>query len=67
MFVSMLKKSTCGIYMNQPMEMIERKMLRQLFEGKDVTYKNEYGRWFPDSVLYPKLASVSRLRTPYSL
>ena len=49
------------------MEMIERKMLRQLFEGKDVTYKNEYERWFPDSVLYPKLASVSRLRTPYSL
>ena len=48
------------------MEMIERKMLRRFFEEKDVNYKYEYERSLPDSVLYPKLDSVSRLRTPYS-
>ena len=52
--------------MNQPMEMIERKMLRRFFDGKDVNYKYEYERWLPDSILYPKLDSVSRFRTPYS-
>ena len=64
--VSQTKKLTYRYYMNQPMEMIERKMVRRFFEGKDVNYKDEYERWSTDSVLHPKLNSVSRFRTPYS-
>ena len=37
--------------MNQPMEMIQRKMLRRFFE-RGGNYKN---RWLPDCKLYPKL------------
>ena len=47
--------------MNRHMEMMERKMLRRFFEG-DVHYRH---RWLPDSVLHPKLDSISPFRVPY--
>ena len=39
MFVSDIKKLAYRYYMNQPMEMIQRKLLRRFIEGKDVIYK----------------------------
>ena len=62
-FVFSLKNIVYRFYMNRLMEMIERKMLGLFFEG-DVNYRYS---WLPDSVLYPKLDSISRSRAPYSL
>ena len=61
-FVSSRKRMTYRYYMNRSMEMIERKMSSWFFEGGG---NNRY-HWLPDSVLYPKLDSISRFRTPYS-
>ena len=61
-FVLSLKSMTYRYYEYRPMDMIERKMLRRFSErGVDYRY-----RWLPDSVLYPKLDSISRFRAPYS-
>ena len=51
--------------MNQPMQMIERKLMRRFFEGKDVNYRYRY-RWLPDCILHRKLDCISRFRAPYS-
>ena len=63
MFASSLKHMVHRYYTNQPMEMIEQKMLRRFFEG-DVICRY---RWLPDSVLFPKLDCISRFRAPYNL
>ena len=60
-FVSCLKSTVYRYYMNRPMEMIERKMLRRYFE-RGVNYRY---RWLLDSVLFPKLDTISRYRAPY--
>ena len=44
------------------MEMIQRKMLRRIFErGGNYKY-----RWLPDCKLYPKIDCISRFRASYS-
>ena len=48
--------------MNQPSEMIQRKMLRRYFEQGG----NSFYRWLPDCITYPKLDCISRSRAPYS-
>ena len=48
--------------MNQPMDMIQRKMLRRFFE-RCGNYKY---RWLPDRILYPKLDCISRFKAPKS-
>ena len=48
--------------MNQPMEMIQTKMMRRFFErGGYCKY-----RWLPGFIIYPKLDCISRFRAPYS-
>ena len=48
--------------MNQPMEMIQRKMLsRFLVRGGNYQY-----RWLQDCKLYPKLNCFNHFRAPYS-
>ena len=42
MFISDIKKLTSRYYVNQPMEMIERKMVRRLIEGKDEGFRCWY-------------------------
>ena len=44
--------------MNQPIELIQRKMLRRYFE-QDGNYKY---RWLTDCILYPELESIMLLR-----
>ena len=48
--------------MNQPMEMIKRKLLTQFFErGRNYKY-----HWLPDGILYPKIDCISRYRAPHT-
>ena len=47
--------------MNQPMEMIQRKMLRRFFERRRI-YKY---RWLPDCIIYPTFDCISCFRAPY--
>ena len=61
-FVSDLKNLTYKNYMNQLMELLQRKMLRRFFEpGGNYKY-----RWLPDCILYPNLDCISRFRAPFS-
>ena len=64
-FVSDIKKITYRYYMNQPMEMIKRKMMRSFIEGKDANYRYRY-QLLPDCILHPKLDYISRFRAPCS-
>ena len=48
--------------MNQPSEMIQRKMLRRYFEQGGIYIY----RWLPVCILYLKLDCISRFRAPYS-
>ena len=64
MFVSDIKKRY-RYYMKQPMQKIERKMMRRFFEGKDVNYRYRSSQ-LPDCILHPKLDCISRFRAPYS-
>ena len=66
LFVFSLKNMVYRYYLSRAIDMIERKMLRRFFEGKDVIYKYKYNRWLPDSVFYPKVDSISHFRAPYS-
>ena len=61
MFVSDIEKLAYRYYMNQPMQMIQRKMLRRFSERGGI-YKD---RWLPDCIFYPKLDCISRFRAPY--
>ena len=64
-FVWDIKKLTYRYYVKQPMQTIERKMMRRFFEGKDMGFRCWY-RWLPDCILHRKLECICRFRAPYS-